>query len=227
MKEEILPYVQSEHLVIDVGCGSLARVFPVMPYARQIVGIDISRSQLKLAKQTLAHAEFDNQQAGKVDIVLGDITHLPFRKSVFAVALCWDVMEHVSDLEGALQEISAIQVLGGFLFVRTSNILNPLIFLSKIESLLPKGWRRALEHRFKIDTFDRYYKANLPWVLQKSMRAEGYDALQLRHWQSDYPIAPTLGEIFIVAIEEIFHKTFGRRTLSMDMTVRGQKLGQD
>jgi SAM-dependent methyltransferase len=79
--------------VLDFGCGSKPYE-SVFNNAKKYIGIDVEVS---------GH----NHQNSKVDVYF-DGVHIPFEDCSFDSVVCFDVMEHVPDLRGTLQEIGRV-----------------------------------------------------------------------------------------------------------------------
>ena len=100
---------------LDVGCGGglLAEEFAALGCA--VTGLDPSRASLKAAR---SHAAQHN-----VDICYLAATgeRIPFEDSSFDIVLCCDVLEHVSDLDRVISEISRVLKPDGVFFFDTLN----------------------------------------------------------------------------------------------------------
>jgi SAM-dependent methyltransferase len=97
-----------EGRILDVGCGS-------QPYRhlfknREYLGIDVDVS---------GH----DHESSSIDLYF-DGSHIPFDDSSFDSLLCFEVLEHVSDLETLLQEMSRIIKPGGRLLVSVPFVWN-------------------------------------------------------------------------------------------------------
>jgi SAM-dependent methyltransferase len=94
--------------VLDLGCGSGRFALFTAEGGARVVGLDLAPFFLPRAQ-------------AQVDLVVGDLRRLPFRKGVFAAAYCLDVLEHLEE-EGVREVlIDARRVLqpSGRLFVYT------------------------------------------------------------------------------------------------------------
>jgi SAM-dependent methyltransferase len=94
--------------VLDLGCGSGRFALFAAERGARVVGLDLAPFFLPRAQ-------------AQVDLVVGDLRRLPFRKGVFAGAYCLDVLEHLE--EDGVREVlvDARRVLqpSGRLFVYT------------------------------------------------------------------------------------------------------------
>jgi ubiquinone/menaquinone biosynthesis C-methylase UbiE len=103
-------------LLLDAGCGAgqafdeiAARFQP-----ERILAVDIDRRQLALARQSAARC------ACPVDLQHADLRRLDLRSESVDLALCHQVLHHVSDQEAVLAELFRVLRPGGFLLVAES-----------------------------------------------------------------------------------------------------------
>ncbi len=87
---------------LDNGCGDGRLINKVIKYPiKRIVGMDISKRQLVLAKKSI------NDE--RVNLVRGCISALPFKDGTFDRLLCWSVLIHIENeisRDSALKEMS-------------------------------------------------------------------------------------------------------------------------
>ena len=114
---------QTETVFLDVGCGDGAYEVALEENFGYLVGLDAIR-------QNLQTAEREVKNAGKVDFVLADAKHLPFKDMSIDVVLCSEVLEHVSDPSGALTELSRVSK---YALIVTVPILNAIRRLRVIQ----------------------------------------------------------------------------------------------
>jgi ubiquinone/menaquinone biosynthesis C-methylase UbiE len=69
-----------EGYVLDLACGTGRHSIPLNHEGFRIVGLDVSLNLLRIAKQ----------RSSKVEVVLGDMKHLPFKEGAFAAAISID-----------------------------------------------------------------------------------------------------------------------------------------
>lgn len=80
----------SHGIILDAGCGNgllLKKLVAKRPDAR-IIGLDISLSMIKQAKERLGE---------QVDFVIGSVNALPVKSGVVDATLCIDVLHHFSE----------------------------------------------------------------------------------------------------------------------------------
>lgn len=107
-EEQILP-LAARHLagagrVVDIGCGEgqIARL-AAGAGARRVVGVDVSAAQIAAARH----------RGGGPLYVRGRAEALPLSSGAFDAAVACLVLEHVADLDGALDEVARVLRRGG------------------------------------------------------------------------------------------------------------------
>lgn len=84
---------------LDLGCGTGYRTFRISQNKSvQVIGVDLSEENIKVAKKRYPLVEFKCMNAEK----------LSFRNSFFDEIYAVDVLEHVKNLSKVLQEISRV-----------------------------------------------------------------------------------------------------------------------
>lgn len=131
---------QSGLRVIDMGCGSgvgLAwarrRLDPAM-----LLGVDVSPYGIQYCRHKGA------------ELLLGSVTELPVPSGSFDLAICNDVLQHVEDDQGAVNEAFRVLAPGGYLFVRT----NGKFLLPRLPGCLRLYSRQALHGLLRSAGFD-------------------------------------------------------------------------
>lgn len=114
--------IRSVIRILEAGCGSGSR-FRFDKRAHW-VGIDISASQLE-------------RNAGLDEKIRGDIQTYEFPAKSFDLIVCWDVLEHLSRPEAAMQRfVSAIKD-GGLIVLKIPNVHSLKGMITKI---MPHWW---------------------------------------------------------------------------------------
>jgi 2-polyprenyl-3-methyl-5-hydroxy-6-metoxy-1,4-benzoquinol methylase len=104
-------------LILDGGCGTglFALTLAMKNRVPSVIAIDISVSDIRRAKFYSDKLKLNE----KVSFIIADVTHLPFRGSVFDGALYLEVLEHVQDDKKAIKELGEVLKENGFLIVST------------------------------------------------------------------------------------------------------------
>ena len=98
--------------LLDAGCGGGRHCFGALDRGAQIVGLDLDREGLALARAGLA----DRRRTGLAatgGVLQGDVFALPFPDRRFDRVICSEVMEHVHDYAGAVRELTRVLRPGG------------------------------------------------------------------------------------------------------------------
>jgi ubiquinone/menaquinone biosynthesis C-methylase UbiE len=111
--------VPSDGLVLDLCCGHGRHAIPLSNAGYSIVGLDISRNLLTIAKRTADDANVD------LPLVLADMRFLPFRHAVFSAVISLDssfgyLPSEAEDLK-SFHEISRILEINGICSVDLFN----------------------------------------------------------------------------------------------------------
>jgi len=97
-KLEKVMRIKTEDVVLDVGCGSGDLILSLAVRAGFVIGLDISKNSLYVAKSFY-------KNLAKVDFVLGDAEFLPFRGESFDKVFAFEVLEHLPSPFSSLREI--------------------------------------------------------------------------------------------------------------------------
>jgi len=81
-------------LILDLACGTGRLLGPFISRRSEVVGIDLSRSMLLIAKMKVPEAH----------LILGDVENLPFREFMFNCIVCSRALRYFESLEQALRE---------------------------------------------------------------------------------------------------------------------------
>ncbi len=111
--------VRPDDRLLEVGCGEGGNLTLLQARPRHAVGIDFSGPKVRWAAQRVAHARF----------VCANATRLPFREESFDLILCRDVLHHVVDKAGVVEEILRVCRPHGRIVIMEPNGLSPIMFL--------------------------------------------------------------------------------------------------
>lgn len=100
---------------LEVGCGGGILCEQIARMGFATTGVDPSPAALATAD---AHAR---KQSLEIQYVPGQGESLPFAIGTFDAVFCCDVLEHVSDLDRTIAEISRVLKPGGYFFYDTIN----------------------------------------------------------------------------------------------------------
>jgi SAM-dependent methyltransferase len=134
--------------VLDCGCGSGAITLGLAEVVRPgcVVGIDMAEAEVERSRQRATEQGIDN-----VRFEVGDICALPFPDRSFDAAFAHNVLEHIRDLDSALNEILRVLKPGSLVGLRDTASRSTLIVppdepLLHWLSLLERSWERQGGH---------------------------------------------------------------------------------
>ncbi len=84
-----------ESAVLDIGCRDAAQACELSQrFGCRVIGIDLVNDNLQNAKKRIVEKELEQS----VQVIQGDIHHLPFAEKSFDFIWCRDVLPHMDDL---------------------------------------------------------------------------------------------------------------------------------
>lgn len=109
IKSALFPYLGGKGL--DVGCGNGELTFELsrLKKVKSMVGVDIARNAILLAKSKYPKITFE----------VGSVSDLPFKNSTFDFVVASELVEHVLDTEVMFEEFNRVLKIGGRLMLTT------------------------------------------------------------------------------------------------------------
>lgn len=101
---------------LDLGCGggaNLGRLLARMAFGGFAAGLDYSELSVEVSRETNATAIAE----GRCEVVLGDVSRLPFEDGSFDVVTGFETVYFWPDVEGALSEALRVLKPGGVLLI--------------------------------------------------------------------------------------------------------------
>ena len=146
--------------VLDIGCGAGAQSRFWIQGGHRYWGVDINEPLIQLARQRAAELGFQ----ARFDV--GSATALPCGDETVDICQMPELLEHVADWQGCLNEAVRVLRPGGLLYVSTSNKLCPKQdeFNLPFYSWYPSSLKRYYEHRAVTDRPDIANYAKYPAV---------------------------------------------------------------
>ena len=130
-----LSNVATSKIVLDVGCGSGAWGIRLAGIGYVVVGVDISKTLIKSARDWANAADVNFMP------ILGDVERLPLRTEAFEICFCGYVLHHFKRLNHIVGELSRILKPQSEIFAiepNGSNIINKLA--RTIMTVFPQQW---------------------------------------------------------------------------------------
>ncbi|XRP97074.1 class I SAM-dependent methyltransferase [Methanocaldococcus sp. 16A] len=116
-KNYLSSFKKNEIKILDLGCGMGEFAVFLSLSGYYVVGVDMDKEQLKIAKI------LKEENKAKVEFINTDATKLPFKDEEFDIIICFDVFEHVDDLQPICNEMWRILKNDGVIFLRFPNKL--------------------------------------------------------------------------------------------------------
>jgi ubiquinone/menaquinone biosynthesis C-methylase UbiE len=104
-------------IILDAGCGTGVFTLDILTSGAHVIGIDISLPML--ARASLKAKGYPFQ------IVLADMSNLPFQKDSFDKVVSVTALEFIGDAKGVVKELFRVVRKGGCIVVATLNSLSP------------------------------------------------------------------------------------------------------
>ena len=111
--QEFFSYRAKKPRILDVGCGAGFLSNHLAREGFDVTAVDLSVSCLQVAKQ--------RDETKTVKYMVADAYHLPFEAGSFDIVTCTDLLEHVSNPQVILNEVSRVLAMNGFFFFHTYN----------------------------------------------------------------------------------------------------------
>ena len=103
--------------ILDAGCGTGIFTLDILSFGPHVIGLDISQPMLIRAAQ--------KAKAYPFQIILADLSNLPFQNSSFDKVVSVTALEFVKDAKCAVTELFRVTKKGGRIVVATLNSASP------------------------------------------------------------------------------------------------------
>jgi ubiquinone/menaquinone biosynthesis C-methylase UbiE len=196
--------------VLDVATGTGHVAMRLATQARSVVGFDLTRRMLELARDEAAKRSLTN-----VAWVRGNVGSLPFPDRSFQAVTCRRAPHHFPDLDAALREMARVLKGGGVLVIDdrsvpddpevdvTMNLLDLLHDRSHVREYGRREWEAMLRRAGFSRPTVQEYRRHLP-LSTMTWNAEPSDAAVMEQTVSSLPADLKRR----MAVEEVDGKTF-------------------
>jgi ubiquinone/menaquinone biosynthesis C-methylase UbiE len=130
--------VQGE-MVLDAGCGVGTIGLVLANKGGIVVGLDISRDSLRVAKDVA-----DQMAIFNFFPILGDLENLPLKDEYFDLCVCSGVLHHFPNLDVVSKLIKILKLKGKIIIIEP-NASNPIIKLSHYAKKLMRTYLTKME----------------------------------------------------------------------------------
>jgi len=181
----ILKYVRKGEKVLEVGCGEGILSVMIAKKGNQVIGCDISRPNLGVAKERAKRENLKN-----IEFLECDACNLPFPDNSFDLVIADNVLEHLPDFWKGLSEIRRVTKSKAIIALPTCLNLCAFCLLGgdvfwKITRKTPfailVGFLRVLKNIFKEGVDEGYGPEKLPhlwrypWVMKRQLKRAGFE----------------------------------------------------
>jgi len=200
----------SGKLVLDVATGTGHVALHLASSADRVLGLDLTRRMLELAKEEAAKRSIPN-----LDWLRGDVRALPFPDGAFHAVTCRRAPHHFPEVEGALREMSRVLKDGGVMVIddrsvpddaevdRTMNHLDLLHDRSHVREYGRREWEGMLRRAGLSSIEVHEYRRHLP-LSTMTWNAEPADAGEIERAVAALPAELRRR----MAVEEVDGTTF-------------------
>ena len=152
--------------ILEVGAAAGCLTIALNDMGYQCVGIEPDADALKTAR------ELSSRINRECAVVEGRAERIPFPDQSFDIVLANSVLEHVSDVDTCLSEISRVLRPGGLFWFETASSMSP--FQREIRKFPLFGWYP-----------DSLKKSIMRWAAQHHPELVGYTTAPAMNWFSD------------------------------------------
>lgn len=116
-----------QKLLLDAGCGC-GPYSVLLSNKVRVIGLDLSSIAIRKAKLW----RDKNEKHTKIDLVISDINHLPFRDMIFDLFICVEVLEHLQNIKEGLKELYKVMKTRGIGIISMPNYLSIYYIIQRL-----------------------------------------------------------------------------------------------
>jgi len=177
--------ISEDDSVLDLGCGE-GYCLTMLPRAKRILGVDISRVALKRARELVKERDIDAR------VEFGDAQNLTMDEK-FDKILCSEVLEHVPDPEKVMKNVYSLLNPNGLLVVSIPDELR----IKQIMSLIKKlGLSRILHAARKQEDYEWHlHEGSVPFL--KRISGGYFDVIKVKR------VPPVLEHRIVASLRKV------------------------
>ena len=108
--------VKSGEQVLDLGCGAGRHAFQAVRLGARVIALDAGSDEVLQVRNTLGAMVSEGEDVDAA-VVQGDALRLPFADATFDRVIISEVLEHIPDDQGAMEELARVLRPGGTMAV--------------------------------------------------------------------------------------------------------------
>jgi len=194
VKGRLLEWLETrDDVILDIGAGSGYFIFDMMSRCtgkdNYFVGIDPSVEHIKWLEYRKR-----NEKISNILTIVGDAKALPFQQEAFNIITCTEVLEHISEKDQAISEISRSLKKGGMLLLTT-----PSKRAADFWHTLVAPFRQALKIKLGGLPYDKALSSNdLKHLLQaENLNIDEFELNVILAPQTYFRYLPFLAPVFV------------------------------
>lgn len=101
--------IKAGYRILDIGCGTGRHTCAAAKFNKTMTtGVDIHLAEVIEARNRFLFQEKLEENNGRVNFSVADITRLPFHDNFFDLVICAEVLEHIPDQTVAISEMTRV-----------------------------------------------------------------------------------------------------------------------
>lgn len=158
--------IDAKILSLDLGCSIGILTIEIAKKSKSVVGIDIRKDSIKIAKKI---------SPKNCSFIVGDATHLPFKKIAFDQIVSSEVIEHIKNYGKYIDEINRVSKKGATLIITTPNRIINFPAIGSIPSpSLTWFIGKITRNQHFLYPYGHYYGGFSPRRLKKILNSKGF-----------------------------------------------------
>ncbi|MHA1267689.1 MAG: class I SAM-dependent methyltransferase [Candidatus Helarchaeota archaeon] len=129
--------ILTDQTILELGVGPGIYLERFVQKEHHVIGVDISLNMLKITRKKLRKKYYE-----QFHLILADAEYLPFRKNIFNIVNCIEVLRHLPNpyktIWHVFNEVKRIMKNGGSFLISIPNILFPLNQFSVFYYIIPR-----------------------------------------------------------------------------------------